>query len=572
MRIRIIYPLIFLGILLGFLPLLVIFFRVQAKTTENSLPVGEVFIDIAKTSVSNTLSDTFKICDLLNERIKNLPEEEMQKEKSEAINYLREYLSSVKIGTRGYVWIVETINDNDAIVILGKEAGMSGKLLSRDLDYFPDQSTSSLIKTAKALKENELHTFVIRGKTNNSIKEDDRINVYGNYENWNWIIGAAYFNEDFSNIAIQSAKDVNSSFSLQTIYLSCGLLVLILLLALFISFAFSKHINPIIATAKLLKDGDLYAARKSIRFLLLKPFFELDELSLMQDKIAVHADKLFTQTLSTQKTADKIIQSSWHISSVMSALESVLHSQELSANQLRQIGESISAGTHFISKQMILSEYEFAYLSTASKESYDAMYLSLLRSEKLKKFGETFESRLEEINSALKLLIDNFSKISNDNASMISLNISISAEKLGEKGSALAVLSKELFGMAKELQSSIDKINTHLFAFKALLETNLHDAKFFVGNIEALKEAENLALEDAGNFSKSMETLKNSFVQMNSFVKEKESNAKILHDYMSELIQNSEKIFLHILHSKNSMELVEKNAEVFKDKISSFKL
>jgi len=571
MRIRIKYPLIILGILLAFLPLLIVFYCVQSKTSKSAVPAGEIFTNIAKASVSNTIFDTIKICDLLNDRIRNLPEAELQKEKNEAISYLLEYLKSVKIGKNGYLWIVETINDNDAIVILGKEAGMSGKILSRDFDTFPDQSVTTLIETAKALNVGELHTHIILGKTVNSIKGADRINVYRPYDNWNWIIGAAYFNEDFIDIAVKTSADVNSKFLMKTAYLSGGLLILILFFALFISFAISKQIKPIIFVTKLIKTGDLYGAKKSIRFLITKPFFEIDEISLLQDKMAIYADRLYAEILNSKKNADKIIQSSWHISGMISMLESILHSQELSANQLKQIGESLSTASHFINKQMVLSEYEFESLNSASKESCDSIYLSLLRSEKLKNFADTFKLRLSEIDSSLNILTENFTRISNDNASMISLNISINAEKLGEDGNALAVLSKELFGMSKELQLSIDKIKLRLSEFKILLGTNLEDTKVFIDNIENLKKSENLALEDAENFSKSMTELKDSFAKMLSFVNEKESNAKVLRENIAELMQNSEKIFLHISHSKNALEALENNAELVKEKLSSFK-
>jgi len=171
--------------------------------------------------------------------------------KQESAESFRESILQTKIGKTGYLFAIGGTGEHRGEYLISKNGEKDGESVLDQKGASGEFIFQKLTNDALTLKNGTINQLVYKNTSNQKI-----IMMYTYYKPWDWVIGANAFEEDFRE-AKEKVDSVISDLVLKTIWIGLIILILVTILALYLSARIAKPLKQITESVQILAAGDL---------------------------------------------------------------------------------------------------------------------------------------------------------------------------------------------------------------------------------------------------------------------------------------------------------------------------
>jgi signal transduction histidine kinase len=171
--------------------------------------------------------------------------------KQESAESFRESILQTKIGNTGYLFAIGGNGVHKGEYLISKSGKRDGKSVWQQKDINGDFIFQNLIKQSLTLRDGKIEQLVYSESQQKNI-----IIMYTYFEPWDWVIGANAYEEDYRE-AKDKVDEVISDLVLQTLWIGLLILILVTILAFYLSARIAKPLNQITESVEILAAGNL---------------------------------------------------------------------------------------------------------------------------------------------------------------------------------------------------------------------------------------------------------------------------------------------------------------------------
>lgn len=484
-------------------------------------------------------------------------------EKLSSINSLRSSLQNIKVGEKGYLFVIGTIEPFKGKYIISKNGELDNKNIIDAASIEEKPLVVKMLEKAEQLKPDELITFEHMWKSPLDSLPSERITSLAYFNEWGWIIGATTFKEDFYDTK-ESINLILGELQRNLILVGIGTIILFVILAFILSKRMTNPLNFVIKVAEKISNGLISDAKNLIINYKSKVGIENTSSNINDESIKLilkfekMLDNLESLIGQVQKSGISVSTSVTQISASARELESTIAEQAALTTQVTASSKEIAKTSDKLanttdelmntaSETSEIAENGVKKLNTVV-ENLDTMQNSSLE---IHKKLELIKNKTKNINNILVAI----TKVANQ-TNLLSLNAAIEAERAGDAGGGFAIVAREIRRLAdqtsisaldiekliNEMQKTVTEGTDYIISYANTNKQNseqiyqiIKEIKDLIARINelpnkvlVLKNGMDIQSESANQISESMKQLNSVTYQTRESVIEFNSAAKNL--------------------------------------------
>lgn len=311
----------------------------------------------------------------------------------------------------------------------------------------------------------------------NSTKEALKITYAAVVDDWNWIIAAGSYYQDYNQ---GQQRILYSTITTLVICTVIGALGVIL---------FSNHIvRPIIKTAnqaRKVATGDLTSDSLVIKNKdeigsLARDFNTMsDYLKSLVKELIQSSDKVSSASQTLQSSIDETTQASRHIADSTQQIVAGIEMQAASSEQSAKAMEEMATGIQRIAETSSQAYDTSARSKDEAVQGHQFVGQVIINMHsvqqtigKIEEVMNTLNARSNEISGIVTVMTDIA-----DQTSLLALNASIEAARAGEQGRGFAVVASEVRKLAEMSRASSEQINELVHQVQSDIATASHSTE-----------------------------------------------------------------------------------------------
>lgn len=430
-------------------------------------------------------------------------------EKISEVQPLKEAIRNIKIGERGYVYVLSAKGQHKGSYVVARKPEDEG----RSVWNHQDESTGryvarEIIQKARLLAEGQKFYEEYTLQNPDDDKPYKKMASVAYFKPWNWVIGASSYKEDFYT-AHEKVNDKINEFKISLIFVGILVVSLAILAAIYFSRRLTNPIYVVNSIAKKVAEGNLAEARNHIHSFLtnkndddknpkkLKFFNKKDELYDLMKSISSMTDNLKLLIGQVHRSGIQVTTSATEISASSRELESavaeqtaasrqVTESSHLIARRSKELGSSIEKVGESVNKTASTAESGRTNIIRLEKAMQGLMGATVSISKKLGIINDKANN--------ITAIVTTINKIS-DQTNLLSLNAAIEAEKAGEYGKGFSVVAREITRLADQTANATSDIERMVGEMQGSVTKGVMEMDRFIKDVKS----ESDEVSDVGN-------------------------------------------------------------------------
>ena len=460
------------------------------------------------------------------------------------INSLRETLLNIKIGESGYAYILGATGSTKGVYILSKDGLRDGENIydSQDSDgrYFIRELIEDAMNTTP-LGSTIYISYPWKNPGEDSTRNKLAAGRY--FAPWKLVIGASMYQDEYYKYK-NDIKEGISELSFQQIVISIGILILVIIFAIFLSSKITKPLIIIKDLAVKISSGNIQAAKKVINLFKSKLSKneksmnndEMDELLISFSKMADSLDSLIGQV---RRSGIQVTTSATEISASSKQLEATSSEQAAATNQVTSTTREISATSNQLVQAMSSvndSIIETAGMAEKGKDNIIRMENVI---DGLAAATSSISSKLSIINekaNRISGVVTTINKIS-DQTNLLSLNAAIEAEKAGEFGKGFSVVAREISRLADQTAIATQDIEQMVKEMQSSVSTGVMEMDKFTEEVKSVNSEVDIIGDQLTKIIEMVKLISPQFDSVNDSMGVQRDGADQIKDAMQQLSQ-----------------------------------
>lgn len=484
-------------------------------------------------------------------------------EKLSSIKSLRNSLQNIKVGEKGYLFVIGTIEPFKGKYIISQNGELDNKSIIDVASIEEKPLVSNMLDKAVRLKPDELITFEHKWKGPLDSLQSERITSLAYFSDWGWIIGATTFKEDFYDTK-ESINQILGDLQRNLILVGIGTIILFVILAFILSKRMTNPLNFVIKVAEKISNGLISDAKNLILNYKSKVGIENTSRNINDESIKLilkfekMLDNLESLIGQVQKSGISVSTTVTQISASARELESTIAEQAALTTQVTASSKEIAKTSENLANttdELMTTASETNEIAESGVKKLNSVVenLNTMQNSSLEihKKLELIKNKTKNINNILVAI----TKVANQ-TNLLSLNAAIEAERAGDAGGGFAIVAREIRRLAdqtsisaldiekliNEMQKTVAEGTDYIISYTNTNKQNseqiyqiIEEIKNLINRINelpnkvlVLKNGMDIQSESANQISESMKQLNSVTYQTRESVIEFNSAAKNL--------------------------------------------
>ncbi len=378
-------------------------------------------------------------------------------ERLNSIKSLRNSIMNIKVGETGYTFVLGTIAPYKGKYIISQKGLRDGDNIYDEKSQTGLKIAKDMISDAMKFNGNETKTYRYNWMNPGETKYRDKIASVAYFKPWGWVIGATTYEEDFLETK-DKVHDIIKDIQFNLTLMVGGILIVVLLVASFISKRMTKPLNFITEVANKISLGLLGESKQMIKHYKEKNKL-LDVKENVKDESIILMLSFERMIVKLEDLIKKVEESGIKVSSTVLEITAQAKQLEGTISEQASLSSEVSASSMAIADtaQKIANKTED--INVMALETNEIANGGLQKLEDMKSSLDNMVNSSSGIYEKLDIIKNKTKNINNivtaitkvaNQTNLLSLNASIEAERAGEAGSGFAIVAREIRRLADQ--------------------------------------------------------------------------------------------------------------------------
>ena len=355
-----------------------------------------------------------------------------------SLEYMKQTIKTIRLGQTGYTFVLD-----------GKSGPGAGTLI-----IHPELEGQSIAESRdtdgrlfiKEILEKRNGTVIYPWSNNGAegSKTRDKIVVFNEYKNWNWIVASGSYTEEIFSLAARARNIMIGATFVLTI-------VLLSVLTFYLNRIVISPLNGLVLTSRRIVEGDLTVRINTQR---------KDEVGKVMNAMHQMVGKLGSIIGEVRKAADTISTASEHLSSTTTKISIATEQQAQATASSAAALEQVTVSINEVSTLARATEESSKRTASLTSDSVSAIHHAVNEIDSMAHLISTVSDqvsglvkRSEEVGGIAGVIREIA-----DQTNLLALNAAIEAARAGEQGRGFAVVADEVRKLAERTTRATHQI------------------------------------------------------------------------------------------------------------------
>lgn len=355
-----------------------------------------------------------------------------------SLEYMKQTIRKIVLGQTGYSYVLDASNSPAAGTLLIHPA-QEGKNIIEAKDSDGKAFIKEIIE-----KRNGTIVYPWINKEAGETRARDKIVIYNEYKDWNWIIASGSYTEEIFSLAGR-ARDImfGATFVLTMVLLS--------ILSFYLNRIVIAPLNQLVLTSQRIAEGDLTVQVDAQR---------KDEVGMVMLAMQKMVEKLSHIIGEVRGAADTISTASEHLSSTSVEISRATDKQAQSTSASAAALEEVTVSINEVSSLAKATEESSKLTAGLTRDSVAAIHHAVVEMESM---AQSIGAASDQVGGLLKRSeevggIAGVIREIADQTNLLALNAAIEAARAGEQGRGFAVVADEVRKLAERTTKATQEI------------------------------------------------------------------------------------------------------------------